>query len=123
MFRNILAATRNPAESDAAVLSAARIAAYNQASLTLVHVIEPLNDVERNVVRHFETRERIDLDATGSYRQEVKEALSKNYFAIRKTPRIQVVCGQRRRTRERQICLPGCCHHGSERFRKMGRAI
>jgi hypothetical protein len=34
-----------------------------------------------------------------------------------------VVCGQRRRTRERQICLPGCCHHGSERFRKMGRAI
>ena len=40
MFHKILVATRNPAEPDAAVLSAARIAGYNKASLILVHVIE-----------------------------------------------------------------------------------
>ena len=54
MFRKILVATRNPAEPDAAVLSAARIAGYNKASLILVHVIEPFNGVETNVARQQE---------------------------------------------------------------------
>ena len=79
MFRKILVATRNPAESDAAVLSAARIAEYNQALLTLLHVIEPLNGIETKVARHFETGEIINLDAAGSYLQEVREKLYKNY--------------------------------------------
>ena len=82
MFRKILAATRNLAEPDAAVLSAARIAEYNQALLTLVHVIEPLDGVGGNAVRHFETGENIDPGATDSYLQEVREALYKNYAAI-----------------------------------------
>jgi nucleotide-binding universal stress UspA family protein len=82
MFRKILVATRNPAESDAAVLSAARIAEYNQALLTLLHVIEPLNGIETKVARHFETGEIINLDAAGSYLQEVREKLYKNYSAI-----------------------------------------
>ena len=82
MFRKILAAARNPAESEAAVLSAARIAKYNQAILTLVHVIEPLNGAEGNVARHFETGEKVDLDDGGFYLQEVRESLYKNYSAI-----------------------------------------
>ena len=82
MFRKILTAARNPAELEAAVLSAARLAEYNQALLTIVHVIEPLNGVERNVAGHFKTGEKIILDASGSYQQEVKEALNKNYSSI-----------------------------------------
>jgi nucleotide-binding universal stress UspA family protein len=82
MFRKILVATRNPDETDAAVLSAARMAEYNKASLTLVHVIEPLSGFETNAARHFETGEKIDLDATDSDLQEVREALYKKYSAI-----------------------------------------
>ena len=82
MFHKILVATRNPAEPDAAVLSAARIAGYNKASLILVHVIEPFNGVETNAARQFETGGKIDPKATDSYLPEVRETLYKNYAAI-----------------------------------------
>ncbi|MGD9004260.1 MAG: universal stress protein [Desulfobacterales bacterium] len=82
VFRKILTTTRSISELEAAVLSAARIAEFYQAFLTVVHVIEPLNDVEKNMARHVKTSKKSILEASGSYLQEVKEALQKNYAAI-----------------------------------------
>jgi nucleotide-binding universal stress UspA family protein len=76
MFSKILAATAKPLECDESVLSAGRIAQYDNAKLLILHVLESDSTIYRNYVKHYRTGEEIVGDE--AYQEEVKQELYKN---------------------------------------------
>jgi nucleotide-binding universal stress UspA family protein len=77
MFHKVLTATARPLEIDESVLSAGRIAQYNNAGFLILHVVEPDPAGSRNEVKHFRTGEKIVCD--DAYREEIKEKLQTSY--------------------------------------------
>ena len=76
MFKKVLAATARPLECDESVISANRIAKYDDANLLILHVLESESSIYRNYVKHYMTGEEILGDET--YQEEVKAALLNN---------------------------------------------
>ena len=73
MFKNVLAATAMPLECDKSVLSASRIAQYDNAKLLILHVLEADAANDPNYFKHYGNGEEIVGDE--SYHIETKEKI------------------------------------------------
>jgi len=75
MFKRLLAATERVDFCDAPVLTAAKIAEQNDAQLSILHVLESETIMDRRLVKHFQTGEKIITSA--SYEKMVSDAIHK----------------------------------------------
>jgi nucleotide-binding universal stress UspA family protein len=76
MFKKVLAATAKPLECDESVLSASRIAQFNNATLIILHVMESDSSIYRNYVKHHRTDEEFVSDEV--FQDKLKEELFTN---------------------------------------------
>lgn len=94
IFNRILAATDQPEECGPPVITAARLAARDGASLRVIHVLESRSAENRQRVRHHETGE--EIDATPTYIQSVADLLQRRcepVWADCKAPEVRVTVG------------------------------
>ncbi|MGD9731928.1 MAG: universal stress protein [Desulfamplus sp.] len=90
MFKKILAATDILTLRDAPVLSAAKIAAQNNAELLIIHTLESAHSDNRNIVKDFRTWK--DIENSPEYEQLVKDEIEKLYSDILLSDSCKIAC-------------------------------
>ena len=80
MFKKILTATDLITDSDAQVLTAAKVAEQNQAKLYFLHVLESASTENRRLIKHFRTGE--DIFTHVDYERAVKKQINNIYTKV-----------------------------------------